>query len=112
MKPVDKKSSIYVDSGKENNEKGPKFNIGSHVKISKYKSILTKYYVSDWPDEVFVIKEVKNTVALIYVIIDHNSKKIVGTCYWKELQKTNQKEFRVEKVIKRKGGKLYLNWRG
>ena len=35
----------------------------------------------------------------------------VGTFYKKELQKTNQKEFRVEKVIKRKGDKLYVEWK-
>ena len=32
--------------------------------------------------------------------------------YEKELQKTNQEEFRVEKVIKRKGNKLYVKWKG
>ena len=39
-----------------------------------------------------------------------NSERIVGTFCGKELQKTNQKEFRVEKVIKRKGDQLYVNW--
>ena len=43
-----------------------------------------------------------------YVISDLKEEKIVGTFYEKELQKTNQKEFRVEKVIKRKGDKLYV----
>ena len=39
-------------------------------------------------------------------------KKIVGTFYEKELQKTDQKEFRIEKVIKRKGNKLFVKWKG
>ena len=47
-----------------------------------------------------------------YVIIDLKSEKIVGTFYVKELQKTNEKEFRVEKVIKRKSDKLYIKWKG
>ena len=38
-------------------------------------------------------------------------KKIVGTFYEKELQKTNQNEFRIEKVIKKKGSKLYVKWK-
>ena len=38
--------------------------------------------------------------------------EIIGTFYEKELQKTNQKEFRIEKVIKRKADKLYVNWKG
>ena len=32
--------------------------------------------------------------------------------YEKEFQKTNQEEFRTEKVIKRKGGKPYVKWKG
>ena len=37
--------------------------------------------------------------------------EIIGTFYKKELQKTNQQEFRIEKVIKRKGDKLYVKWK-
>ena len=47
-----------------------------------------------------------------YVINDFNGEEIIGTFYEKELQKTNQKEFRIEKVIKRKGDKLYVQWKG
>ena len=47
-----------------------------------------------------------------YIINDHNGEEIRGTFYEKELQKTNQKELRIEKVIKRKGGKLYVKWKG
>ena len=49
---------------------------------------------------------------LTYVINDLNCKKIVGTFYEKELQKTNQKEFRIETVVKRKIDKLYVEWKG
>ena len=45
------------------------------------------------------------------VINDLNGKEIIGTFYEKELQKTNQKEFRIEKVIRRKGDKLYVKWK-
>ena len=38
-------------------------------------------------------------------------KKITGTFYEKELQKIDQQEFRIEKVIKKKGDKLYVKWR-
>ena len=47
-----------------------------------------------------------------YVTNDFNGEEIVGTFYENELQKTNQKEFRIKKVIKRKGDKLYFKWRG
>ena len=57
MKPTDVKSSANVDFGVENNDKDLKFNVGDHVRISKYKNI-----VANLSDEVFVIKKVKNTV--------------------------------------------------
>ena len=59
-----------------------------------------------------MIKKAKNTVPWIYVINDFNGDEIVGTFYEKELQKTNQKDFRIEKVIKRKGNELYVKWKG
>ena len=61
-----------------------------------------------------MIKKVKNIVPWTYVISDFNfnGEEIVGTFYEKELQKTSQEEFRIEKVIKRNGNKLYLKWKG
>ena len=59
-----------------------------------------------------MIKNVENTKPWIYVISDINGEEISGTFYEKELQKTNQKEFRVEKVIKRKSDKIYVKWKG
>ena len=54
----------------------------------------------------------KNTVPWTYVINDLNGEEIIGTFYEKELQKTNQQEFRIKKVIKIKGDKLYVKWKG
>ena len=59
-----------------------------------------------------MIKEVKNTVPLRYVITDPNGEEITGTIYEKELEKTNQQNFRIEQVIKRKKNKLYVKWKG
>ena len=42
---------------------------------------------------------------------DLNGEEIVGSFYEKELQKTSQKEFRIEKLIIRKGNKLYVKWK-
>ena len=61
--------------------------------------------------EVFVIKKYENTVLWTYVISDFKSEEIVGTFCKKGLQKPNQKEFRVEKEIKRKCRKLYAKWK-
>ena len=59
-----------------------------------------------------MIKQVKNTASLIYVISDLNDEKVIGIFYEKKLQKANQKEFRIEKVIKKKFDKLYVKWKG
>ena len=103
---------IYIGSSKDVNDKDPKFKVGDHERISKYKNIFAKGYTPNWSDEVFVIKEVKNIVPWTYVINDLNGEEIIGTFYQKEIQKTNQQEFRMEKVIKKKRDKLYFKWKG
>ena len=112
MKPDDVEDNTYIDSMQHSNDKDPKFKVGDHVRISKYKNIFAKEYTPNWSEGVFVIKKVKNTVPWTYVITDLNGEEIIGTFYEKELQKTNQQEFRVEKIIKRKGDKLYVKWKG
>ena len=61
--------------------------------------------------QVFVISKTENTFPWTYVIDDLNGEEIIGTFYEKELQKTNQKEFRIEKVIRKKGDKLFVKWK-
>ena len=75
-------------------------------------NIFAKGYTPNWSEKVFVIKKVKNTEPWTYVINDPNGEEIVETFYAKELQKATQKQFRIEKVINRKGDKLYVKWRG
>ena len=62
MKPIDVKDNTYIDFKKESNDKNPKFKVGDHVRISKYKNIFAKVYMPNWSEEIFVIKKVKNTV--------------------------------------------------
>ena len=112
MKPIDVKDNTYINTSKEINNKDPKFKVADHVRISKYKNIFGKGYMPNWSEEIFVIKKVKNTVPWTYVINDLNGEEIIGTLYEKELQKTNQDKFRIEKVIRRKGDKLYGKWKG
>ena len=66
----------------------------------------------NWSEEIFVISKIKNTVLWTYVLNDLNGEEIIGNFYENELQATNQREFRAEKVIKRKGDKLYVKWKG
>ena len=112
MKPIDVKDNTYINTDKKINDKDPKFKVGDRVRISKYKNIFAKVCTPNWTKEVFVIKEIKNTVPCSYVINYINGEESIGTFYEKELQKTSQNEFRIEKVIKRKGDKLHVKWKG
>ena len=112
MKPIDVKDNSYIDFTKEVNDKEPKFKVDDHVRISKYKIIFAKRYTPNWSEEAFLITKIKNAVTWTYVIDDLNEEEITGTFYEKKLQKTNQKEFSIEEVIKRKGDKLYVRWKG
>ena len=111
-KPVHVKDNTYIDFKKEVNDKNPKFKVGDHVRISKYKNIFAKGYMPNWSEEIFIIKKIKNTVPWTYVINDLNREEIIGTFYENELQGTSQKEFRIEKVLNKKGDTLYVKWKG
>ena len=101
MKPVDVKDNTYIDFKKDVNDKDPKFKVGDHVRISTYNNMFAKRYTPNWSEEVFVIKNVKNTIQWTYVITDLNGEEIIETFYEEELQKSNQQELRMEKIIKR-----------
>ena len=111
MKPIDVTGDSYAEYNEDFNKKDPKFKVGDHVRISKYKNIFAKGYTPNWSEEVFVISKIKNTVPWTYLINDLNGEEITGSFYEKELQKTNEKEFRIEKVLKRKCNKLYVKWK-
>ena len=112
MKPIDVKDNTYIDFSKEVNDNDPKFKVGDHVRMSKYKNISVKGYTPNWSEEVFVIKKIKNTVPWTYIINDLNGEEITGTFYEKGLEKIDQQEFRIEKVINQTGDKLYVKWKG
>ena len=66
------------------------------------KTFLQKEYALNWSVEVFVAKNVINTVLRRYVISDLNEKEIIKTFNEKVLQKANKEEFSIEKIVKRK----------
>ena len=62
MKPVDVMDNAYIDFKKEIDNKDPKFKVGDHVSISKYKNVFAKGHMPNWSEEIFVIKKIKNTM--------------------------------------------------
>ena len=113
MKPVDVKWNIYINSSKELNDKDPIFKIGDIVRISKEKNIFAKGYVTNWSEEDFVIKKVKKILRCGHMsLVILKEKKLLEGFLKQNCKKTNQEEFRVKKVIKRKGDKLCVKWKG
>ena len=112
MKPKGVSDNNFIEYTEESNKKDTKFKVGDNVRISKYKNVFAKGYAPNWSEVVFVVNKVQNTVPWTYLNNDLNGEEIKGSFYGKELQKTDQKEFRIEKVIKKKGYKLYVKWKG
>lgn len=119
MKPAE------VDEGYERNllrtvyakkiviRRSPKFKVGSHVRISKYKSIFSKGYTPNWTTEIFRIRKVLYTDPFTYLLEDEKGNEIAGGFYEQEIQKVKYPDaFLVEKIIRRKGDKVYVKWLG
>ena len=94
MKPADVKNNTYIDSNKELHDKYPKFKVGDHVRISKYKNIFAKGYTPNWSEEVFVIKKLKTqfhghmllTISMVKELLEHFMKKTYKRLINKNLQ--------------------------
>ena len=112
MKPIDITSDSFVEYNKDSNKNDAKYKVGNRDRISKYKNIFDKGYTPNWSKEVSIIRKIKNTAPQTSVISDLNGEKIGGSFYEKKLQNTSQEKFTIEKLIKRKGDKLYIKWKG
>ena len=110
MEPIDITSDSYAEYNEDSNEKDPKFKVGDHVKFQNTKTFLLRDTLKTGQKKFFIIS--KDTVRWTYVITNLNGEPITGSFYEKELQKTSQKEFGIEKVLKRKGDKLCAKWKG
>ena len=81
IKPVDVENYTYIDCSKEFNNKDPKFQVGNHGRISKYKHIFSKTYTLNCCEEVSVVSKIKNNVPWTYVINDLNGEEVIGSFY-------------------------------
>ena len=77
MKPINVKDNTCIDFKKEVNDKDPKYKVGNHVRIAKYKNLFTKGYMPNWSEEVFIVSKTKNIVPRTYVINDLNGEEII-----------------------------------
>ena len=116
MKPINVEPNTNIGFDFESNNKSTfkirslkfkfKFKDGHHVRVLKYKKFFAIACTPIWLDQVVIIKKVKNIVRLIYVYTMSLSS------YEKELQKSNQINFKDDTLIKKKCGKLCVKWQG
>lgn len=110
LETVYRRNEIPLKSKKK---KKSKFKINDHVRISKYKSIFEKGYTPNWSTEIFQISKILPTTPITYLLVDSKKTEINGCFYQHELQKVKHPNlYLVDKVIKRKGNKLFVKWLG
>jgi hypothetical protein len=91
----------------------PRFSIGDTVRVSKVKGRFDKSYIGNWSQELFKVYSVKPTTPVTYVLEDLNGETIKGSFYEYELRKAVVTGvFFVEKILKRKGGRALVRWKG
>ena len=99
--------NLYPDRYKTS-RLNPKFSVGDMVRITKKKNVLEKGYTARWTEEIFTIKEIRETNPITYIIEDLQGEEIKGTFYEPELQKTKQQIYRIEKVIEKEKGRSFV----
>ena len=103
--------NLYPDRLKTN-RLTPKFSVGDLVRITKKKKVFEKGYTTRWTEEIFTIKEIRDTNPITYKLSDLQGEEIKGTFYEPELQKTEQQIYRIEKIIKKEKNKSLVKWKG
>ena len=103
--------NLYPDRYKTS-RLNPKFSVGDEVRITKKKKVFEKGYTTRWTEEIFTIKEIRETNPITYKLEDLQGEEIKGTFYEPELQKTEQQIYRIEKVIEKEKGRSFVKWKG
>ena len=93
---------------------GPaKFKLGDAVRVSKFKTIFEKGYTPNWSTEIFKIVKVQQTNPVTYLLEDWRGNPIEGGFYEHELLKAAVPDvYLVEKILRRKGDKVFVKWLG
>ena len=89
-----------------------KFKTGDKIRIQKKKGLFEKGFTPNWIEEMFTVSKIQRTNPVTYKITDYNDEEVQGTFCEKELQKTSQEVFRIEKIVKKGKTRSLVKWRG
>ena len=104
--------TLYAHRLKEGTKK-PTLKVGDRVRLNKKYRIFKKGYLPGWTEEVFVVARILRGVVPTYKINEWDGTPLKGTFYEEDLQKVRVNDlFRVEKIVKRKGDKVLVRWKG
>ena len=92
MNQIEVTSYSYAEYNEDSNVTKPKFNVAIMFRFQNTKTFLIKD-----------TRKIGQKKFLLLVKLNTHSRG--------HMQKTNQKESRIEKVLKRKGNKLYVKWK-
>ncbi|PFX22886.1 putative uncharacterized transposon-derived protein F54H12.3 [Stylophora pistillata] len=91
----------------------PKFTVGDHVRISKFKrKVFDKGFTPNWTEEIFVVDKIQYSNPITYKLKDLLGEDIKGSFYEQEMLRAKQEVFRIEKVIRKSKGKALVKWSG
>ncbi|XP_020296121.1 uncharacterized protein LOC109861048, partial [Pseudomyrmex gracilis] len=93
---------------------GPaRFKVGDPVRVSKFKTVFDKGYKPNWTIEVFKINKTQTTYPVTYLLEDSRGQSVAGGFYEYKLHcVANPEVYLVEKVLRKKGDKVYVKWLG
>ena len=90
----------------------PRFHVGDKVRIVRKKCTFEKGFTPSWTEEVFTIKKMKATKPPTYTIEDTRGEPVQETFYEHELQASVQEIYRIERVLKRGKGQVFIKCKG
>ena len=106
---------MYANLYKNKKVNKPTLKVGDRVRLNKKFHLFKKGYLPSWTEEVFVIRDSIPGPVPTYKVEEWDRTPLKGTFYIQDLQKVNVTDddiFRIEKIVKRKGNKILVQWKG
>ena len=108
-------SEVYANLYKNKKVKKLSLKLGDRVRLNKKFRLFKKGSLPGWTEEVFVIRESIPGPVPTYKLEEWDGTPLKGTFSEQDVQRVNVKDdniFCIEKIVKRKGNKMLVQWKG